>query len=163
MSFPIQHKERKALSAIFQDSLERFATSGNESLRTVSEELAKQEETLRAKIRVLSGTSQKELGSFSPLKAQKFLEERECIVAELATHLKTSRTAVKDAEATNMVDRSTAKRLLLGTEDFDAAILKERAALAKSRMKLEYTILEHPTYARIGEAYLSANSRSATI
>lgn len=33
--------------------------------------------------------------------------------------------------------------------------LKERAALARNRMKLEFGILSHPTHARIGEAYLA--------
>lgn len=41
-------------------------------------------------------------------------------------------------------------------EDYDADILKKRAALAKNGVKLGYAMLEHPTHARIGEAYISA-------
>lgn len=41
-------------------------------------------------------------------------------------------------------------------EEFDAAFLNERAALARNRMKLEFGILSHPTHARIGEAYVAA-------
>lgn len=40
--------------------------------------------------------------------------------------------------------------------EFDAALLKERAALAKNRMKLEFGILSHRTPVRIEKAYLAA-------
>ena len=55
-----------------------------------------------------------------------------------------------------MVNKPQAKRLLSGNENLDAAILKVRAALAKSRIKVEYSILSYPTYLRIGEVYLAA-------
>lgn len=152
--------QRESLSAVFRDPLERFSTSSNENLRTVSRELADQEDILKERIRTVSGTSQEELGSFSPPKAKRFLAERETLAEELASHLKASRTAVRDARVSNRIDRGTAKRLLSGTEAVDADLLKERAALAKNRVKLEYGILAHPTHARIGEAYLSAIIKS---
>lgn len=75
---------------------------------------------------------------------------------EVASHLKSSRAAVRNARVSNVVDKPTAKRLLSDMEEYDADILKERAALAKNRVKLQYAILAHPTHAKIGEAYLSA-------
>lgn len=152
----IRRKQREASSAVFNDPLERYATSDSESLRSVSEELAEKEDSIKAKIRAVSGQSQEQLGSFSPPRAQGFIEQRESIVEELASHLKSSRAAVREARANNIVDRPTAKRLLSGMEDVDADILKERAALAKNRVKLKYAILSHPSHARMGDAYMSA-------
>lgn len=152
----IRRKQREDLSVVFDDPLDRFACSDNESLRIVSQELANKEDTIKARIRAVSGKSQEERGSFNPFRVQSFIEQRESIVEELATHLKSSRAAIREARARNVVDPLTAKSLLSGMEDVDAEILKERAALAKNRTKLEYAILSHPTHARIGEAYLSA-------
>lgn len=153
----IRRKQREeALSVIFDDPLDRFACSDNESLRSVSQELANKQNTIKEKIRAFSNQSQEELGSFNPPRAQSFIEQRESIVEELATHLKSSRAVIREARARNVVDRPTAKKLLSEMENVDAEILKERAALAKNRVKLEYAILAHPAHARIGEAYLSA-------
>lgn len=151
-----RRQQSKALSAVFTDPLDRFAASDSTPLRSVSLELANKEDNFKVRIRAVSDQNQTQLGSFNPPRAQSFVQDREAVVEELAAHLKSTRNVVKEARANNAVDRKTAKMLLSITEEVDADILKERAALAKNRMKLEYAILSHPAHSRIGEAYLSA-------
>lgn len=75
---------------------------------------------------------------------------------DLAAHLKAYRSKIREAQDQDLVNKPQAKRLLSGSENLDAAILKVRAALAKNRIKVEYGILSYPTHLRIGEAYLAA-------
>lgn len=156
MLFKLEQEGRRALLHHFQIPLYRFSMLGLAALQMVSVELGKQEETLRAELRVFSSEYEKELGSFNPQRVRNFLDKRESIVEQVGRHLKSSRTAVRNARDTRAIDNFTAERILLDIEDLDAAILKERAALAKNRKKLEYTILGHPADASIGEVYLSA-------
>ena len=141
---------------MYIDPLEHFASSDSRRLRSVSAELATREDRIKERIRVVSDSSLQKLGPFNPPRARQFLDLRDAWIEEVASHSTSSRSAVRDARASNVVDRPTAKRLLSGMEEYDAGILKERAALAKNRVKLEYAILAHPAHARIGEAYLSA-------
>lgn len=140
----------------FQDPLQRFTISPEPKLQQLSQELADEGEKLKQRIRNVSANSQEIIGSFSPETAQKFVAEREPLTEQLAVHLKACRAKVREARENHMVDRKTAKRMLSGIEELDATLLKERAALARNRVKLEFGILSHPTHARIGEAYLAA-------
>ena len=111
---------------------------------------------LKKRIKTVSDQFQEKVGSFSSSWVQNFLKQRKCIVEQLATHVKYTRAVVENARAKNTVDRRTAKRLFLGTENVNADILKKRAALAKNRVKLEYAILCPPAQAHIGKAYMNA-------
>lgn len=149
-------KQRAALGAAFKDALTSFTVSPNKELRHFSQELADDAEKLKARIRKTSASSDKEIANFQPGLAKRFVDEREPITEDLATHLKACRTNIREAQSQGVLPLPNAKRLLSGIEDLDAALLKERAALAKNRMKVEYGILSHPTHLRLGEAYLAA-------
>lgn len=126
----------------------------------MSQELADKGERLKERVRTIFASSDEIIRKFDPKHAQKYVAEREPLAEEVASHIKTCRNKIREAQEKKLVDRSTAKRLLSGMEEFDAALLKERAALARNRMKLEFEILSHPTHARIGEAYLAAIDES---
>lgn len=149
-------KQRAALGAAFKDPLTSFTVSTNKDLRHFSQELADDAEKLKTRIRKTSASSDKEIANFEPGLARRFVDEREPITEDLATHLKACRTKIREAQSQGVLPLPNAKRLLSGIEDLDAALLKERAALAKNRMKVEYGILSHPTHSRLGEAYLAA-------
>lgn len=149
-------KQREALGAEFKDPLTCFTASTNKELRHFSQELADDAEKLKARIRKTSASSDEEIANFQPELAKRFVDEREPITEDLATHLKACRTKIREAQSQGVLPLPNAKRLLSGIEDLDAALLKERAALAKNRMKVEYGILSHPTHSRLGEAYLAA-------
>lgn len=150
-------KQREALGAAFKDPLTSFTDStNNKELRHFSQELADDAEKLKTRIRKTSASSDKEIANYQPALAKSFVDEREPITEDLATHLKACRTKIREAQSRGVLPLSNAKRLLSGIEDLDAALLKERAALAKNRMKVEYGILSHPTHSRLGEAYLAA-------
>lgn len=151
-----RRQQRKALSSAFEDPLEKFIVSPEPALRQISQELADDGENLVKRIRQVSTSSQELIESFNPEAAQRFVAERESLTEDLADHLKACRTKLREARDTGIVDKKSAKRMLSGIEDLDATLLKERAALARNRIKLEYGILSHPTHARIGEAYLAA-------
>lgn len=116
-----QREETSSVDFVFDDSLHRFICSNNNEslLRSVSQELANKEDTIKIRIRAVLDRSQEILGLFSPSRAERFVEQREFIVEELATHLKSSRVVVKEARARNVVDDLTAKRLLSRIEDID--------------------------------------------
>lgn len=147
-------KQREALGAEFKDPLTSFSASTNKELRHFSQELADDAENLKARIRKTSASSDEEIANFQPELAKRFVDEREPITEDLAPHLKACRTKI--AQSQGVLPLPNAKRLLSGIEDLDAALLKERAALAKNRMKVEYGILSHLTHSRLGEAYLAA-------
>lgn len=151
-----RRKQRDSLRLAFADPLECFSISPEPALRSVSQELADKGERLKERVRNISASSDEIIRKFDPKHAQKYVAEREPLAEEVASHIKTCRNKVREAQEKKLVDRNTAKRLLSGMEEFDAALLKERAALARNRMKLEFGILSHPTHARIGEAYLAA-------
>lgn len=140
----------------FKDPLINFTASTNKELRHFSQELADDAEKLKARIRKTSASSDEEIATFQPKLAKRFVDEREPITEDLATHLKACRTKIREAQHQGVLPLPNAKRLLSGIEDLDAALLKERAALAKNRMKVEYGILSHPTHSWLGEAYLAA-------
>lgn len=149
-------KQREALGAAFKDPLISFTVAPNKELRDFSEELADDAEKLKTRIRKTSASSDKEIADFQPELAKRFVDERKPITEDLATHLKACRTKIREAQSQGVLPLPNAKKLLSGIEDLDAALLKERAALAKNRMKVEYGILSHPTHSRLGEAYLAA-------
>lgn len=149
-------KQREQLKIAFADPLDKFTISPDPDIRHISQELADEGERLKARIRKVSASSQEIITSFSPEAAEKFVTEREPLTEDLATHLKACRSKVREARQGNQLDRKTTKRVLSGIEELDAALLKERAALANNRAKLEFGILSHRTHARIGEAYLAA-------
>lgn len=151
-----RRKQREALGAAFKDPLTSFTASTNQELRHFSQELADDAEKLKARIRKTSASSDKEIANFQPGLAKSFIDEREPITEDLANHLKACRTRIREAQSQGVLPLPNAKRLLSGIEDLDAALLQERAALAKNRMKVEYGILSHPTHSRLGEAYLAA-------
>lgn len=82
--------------------------------------------------------------------------QREAPTEELAAHLRACRTKIREGQEHDRVDKKSAKRMISGIEELEAALLKERAALARNRAKLEFGILSHPTHARISEAYLAS-------
>lgn len=149
-------KQREALGAAFKDPLTNFTASPSKELRHFSQELADDAEKLKARIRNTSASSDVEVANFQPGVARRFVDEREPIAEDLATHLKACRSKIREAQSQGVLLQPIAKRLLSGIEDLDAALLKERAALAKNRIKVEYGILSHPTHSRLGEAYLAA-------
>lgn len=150
-------KQREALGAAFKDPLTSFTdATNNKELRHFSQELADDAEKLKARIRKTSASSDKEIANYQPALAKSFVDEREPITEDLANHLKACRTKIREAQSQGVLPLSNTKRLLSGIEDLDAALLRERAALAKNRMKVEYGILSHPTHSRLGEAYLAA-------
>lgn len=151
-----KRKQRDSLRLAFADPLEFFSLSPEPALRSVSQELTDKGELLKGRVRSISASSDEIIQKFDPTHAQKYVAEREPLAEEVAAHIKICRNKVREAQEKKLVDRSTAKRLLSGMEEFDAALLKERAALARNRVKLEFGILSHPTHARIGEAYLAA-------
>ena len=151
-----RQEQREALEAAFKDPLTSFTASTNKELRHFSQELADDAEKLKARIRKTSASSDNEIASFQPGLAKRFVDEREPITEDLATHLKACRTRIRGAQSQGMLALPNAKRLLFGIEDLDAALLKERAALAKNRIKVAYGILSHPNHSRLEEAYLAA-------
>lgn len=151
-----KRKQRESLRLAFADPLESFLLSPEPALPSLSQELADKGEHLKQRIRNISAASDEIIQKFDPKHAERYVAEREPHAEDVASHIKTCRNKVRELQAKKLVDRSTAKRLLSGMEEFDAALLKERAALARNRMKLEFGILSHPTHARIGEAYLAA-------
>ena len=153
-------KQQEALGASFKDPLTSFTASTNHELCHFSQELADDAEKLKARIRKMSASSDKKIANFQPGLAKTFVDEREPITEDLATHLKACRTKIREAQSQGVLPQQNAKRLLSGLEDLDAALLKERAALAKNRMKVEYGILSHPTHSKLGEAYLAALAKS---
>lgn len=151
-----RRKQREGLSLPFADPLECFSISPEPALWSVSQELTDGGERLKERARIFSAFSDEAIRKFDPKNAQKYVSERERLAEEVASHIKACRNKVREAQENKLVDRNNAKKLLCGMEEFDAALLKERAALARHRMKLEFGILSHPTPARIGEAYLAA-------
>lgn len=149
-------KQRDALGAAFKDPLKSFTASTNKDLRHFSQELAEDAEILNVRIRKTSVSSDIEIANYQPGVARRFVDEREPIAEDLATHLKACRSKIREAQSQGVLQQPIAKRLLSGIEDLDASLLKERAALAKNRIKVEYGILSHPTHSRLGEAYLAA-------
>ncbi len=156
-----RRKQRESLSAAFADPLAPFASlQMHPALRTVSHELVQERQRLQDRILKVRAVSEKFIGSFSPEIARSFVDERLSLTNDLADHIKESRNKVRVAREQHLLDNPTAKRLLFRMEEEDAALLKERAALARHRAKLEFGILSHATDARIGEAYLAALAES---
>lgn len=151
-----KRKKQRALGVAFKDPLTSFTVSTNKELRHFSQALADDAEKLKARIEKTSASSDKAIANFQPGLAKRFVDEREPITEDLAAHLKACRTKIREAQSQGVLPLPNAKRLLSGIEDLDAALLKERAALAKNRMKVEYGILSRPTHSRLGEAYLAA-------
>lgn len=149
-------KQRESLRLPFADPLACFSISREPGLWSLSQELTDEGERLKERVRSFSAFSDEVIRRFDPKHAQKYVAERERLAEEVASHIKACRNKVREAQENKLLDRNNAKKLLFGMEKFDAALLKERAALARNRMKLEFGILSHPISARIGEAYLAA-------
>ena len=151
-----RRKQRESLSNALVDPLERFAASTEPDYRSFSNELADERERLNERIRTASASSQLRLDSFSPSRAKEYVGNREPLLEDLAMHHKACRNELRNLKETKSVDRSTMKRILSDVDGIDQIVLRERAALARDRVKLENGIMAHPTHGRIGEAYLAA-------
>lgn len=147
-----RRKQRESFRLPFADPLECFSISPEAALWSVSQELTDEGERLKKRVRIFSAFSDEVIRNFDPKNAQKYVAERERLAEEVASHITACRNKVRGAQENKLVDRNNAKKLLCGMEEFDASLLKERAALARNRMKLEFVILSHPTPVRIGEA-----------
>ena len=151
-----RRKQRESLSAALVDPIVRFSKSTEPDYRKLSHELAEQREKLKERARTASASSQEILESFSPSRAERYVKNREPLLEAMASHNRACRNALREKHDTKSLDKRIYKRLLSGVEENDADILRERAALARNRLKLERDILVHPTHARIGQAYLMA-------
>lgn len=105
---------------------------------------------------MVSAASEQHVGPFNPEKARLFVAGRESVALELASYLQTGKQKLHEARQQGLIDRKTAKRIFSGIADSEEALVRERTALAKNRIKIEYGILSHPTHATVAEAYLAS-------
>lgn len=138
-------KQREALSTVFADISIKCSDSPALDLCYFSQEQAYGAEGSKERIRKVSPSPKTEIGSFKPEFATRFINKRDPIAEDLATHLIAYRSKIREAQDQGLVDKPQAKRLLLSNENLDAALVKVRAALAKNRIKVEYGSLSHPT------------------
>ena len=147
-------KQQMQLNAAFGDSLLRFSIP--DVVRKHSAEINGAAQDLQERIRTVSATSQERIELNNDKQAKNYVETRQSCADDAAVCLKKSKNAVKELREQGVLERSVAKRAHKELDDSDKELLKERAALAANRVKLQYGILAHPTHSRIGEAYLAA-------
>lgn len=119
-----RRKQRESLRPAFADPLESFLLPPEPALPSLSQELADKGEHLKERVRNISAASDEIIQKFDPKHAEKYVAERESLAEDVASHIKTCRNKVRELQAKKLADRSTAKRLLSGMEEFDAALLK---------------------------------------
>lgn len=147
-------KQQMELNAAFGDSLLRFSIP--DVVRKHSAEIDDTAQNLQERIRSVSAASQETVEYNNEKQAQDYVKARQNCADDAVTCLKKCKNLVEGLRKQGVIERSAAKRAHKELEDSDMELLKERAALAANRVKLQYGILSHPTHSRLGEAYLAA-------
>lgn len=115
-----RRKQREALSAAFADFSINCPDSPALELCYFSQELAHGAERSKKRIWKVSASSETEIGSFKPVFATSFINERDPIAEDVATHL--------TVDQESGVGRYTSgQSLLSGSENPNTALLKTRA------------------------------------
>lgn len=130
-----------------------------ESARSFSAELARQGHELRARADRLSEES-KRIVSGERAEAEAYVQSRGEFVEDQVSYLKNYEAAMNSAEAAGKLDKPARKRVRSEVAELERTIVKERAALAGSKAKLEFGIIAHRSHHRLGDAYLDSLIRS---
>lgn len=153
-----RQKLSEALTAAFGDSLLQISIP--EVVRKHDAEINQGAIEFEKKVRSVLGKSDEVVQINNERQAQEYVENRQALVNDGAFWLKKSKNVIESLRKDNILDRPTAERAHNELDQCDKALLKERAALAANKIKVQYGILSHTSHARIGEAYLAAIAES---
>lgn len=149
-----KRQQREQLSAVFSnDPLTRFVLP--EPIRKRSAEVRNVADELDERIRKVSAASAKAIEKNDEAEIREYVGTRKRLASDVAVCVKRSKNMVEDLRSQKLIDQEGAEVSYRQLNELDAALLKERCALARNEIKLEFGILGHPSHARVGEAYLA--------
>ncbi|KAK5435452.1 hypothetical protein LTR34_002956 [Exophiala xenobiotica] len=133
-------KMRESLQSAFGDPLEDFKIPI--AVRHISSAMESQSAELEDRIRKISASSDEQIGD-EPSRTIRYIDQREALVEDLDVHLKEGRRMVRETmDQASRPERKELKRTLTELDQSDSIVLKERAALAANRVRVEYTITD---------------------
>ncbi|KAK5461552.1 hypothetical protein LTR20_006476 [Exophiala xenobiotica] len=133
-------KMRESLQSAFGDPLEDFKIPI--AVRHISSAMESQSAELEDRIRKISASSDEQIGD-EPSRTIRYIDQRETLVEDLDVHLKEGRRMVRETmDQASRPERKELKRTLTELDQSDSIVLKERAALAANRVRVEYTITD---------------------
>ncbi|KAK5190299.1 hypothetical protein LTR47_005707 [Exophiala xenobiotica] len=144
-------KMRESLQSAFGDPLEDFKIPI--AVRHISSAMESQSAELEDRIRKISASSDEQIGD-EPSRTIRYIDQRETLVEDLDVHLKEGRRMVRETmDQASRPERKELKRTLTELDQSDSIVLKERAALAANRVRVEYSMQGQASSVKIGEAY----------
>ncbi|KAL6245283.1 hypothetical protein RBB50_008058 [Rhinocladiella similis] len=154
-----REKMRKSPSRAFGDPLAGFTTPT--AIRNISTAIDSAAAEIERRLRDMSNSSAESTGD-DPVRVSAYIQKRESFVNDLQHHLKEVRKVTIQAYemATERDTRTDLKRILERLDVDDGAVLRERAALAANRIRIEYGMRGQLNYIKLGESYIMALTQS---
>ncbi|KEF60196.1 uncharacterized protein A1O9_05046 [Exophiala aquamarina CBS 119918] len=147
-------KMRQSLDSAFGDPLQDFQTPT--AVRQISKTIDNESAEIEGRIRKISDSSDEPIGD-EPERTSLYIDQRQELVEDIEAHLKEARKVVREArELSSNYQRKELKRALMELDATDNILLKERAALAADRIRVQYGVLGQLSHIKIGEAYTMA-------
>jgi hypothetical protein len=152
-------KMRQRLDSAFGDPLQDFKTPV--AVRQISNNIENECAELEGRIRKISDSSNEPIGD-EPDRTSLYIDQRQELVEDIEAHLKEARKMVRQArEHSSNSQRNELKMALMELDETDKHLLKERAALASDRIRVQYGMLGQLSHVKIGEAYMMAITENA--
>jgi hypothetical protein len=148
---------RQRRSPAFRDPIQAFQTPV--AIRLISETVDSESAELEGRIQKIYDSSNEPIGD-KPETTSLYIDQRAQLVEDIEEHRKKARKVAREAYAKLFLppgpERDELKSALTVLEHTDGMLLKERAALAANRIRVQYHVLGRPSNVKIGKAYKMA-------
>ncbi|KAK6373949.1 hypothetical protein LTS17_007919 [Exophiala oligosperma] len=130
------------------------------AIRKISATIDKNAGQIEGRLRAISKSSDENTGDDTS-RVSSYIEERAALIDEMQSHLNDVRKATMQAqEKATREERSELKRALKDLDDNDRIILRERATLASSRVRIDYGMRGQLSHVKLGEAYMMSLTKN---